>query len=153
MKKQNGFTLVELLIGLAITAIVLTIGVPNFNDFIRSNRMTTQANELIGALNLARSEAVKRGATVTITSSSGGSNWKDGWSVAGGGDTIRVYAAQNGDHTLVSDGGDSSYSYDPQGFIDAGDTRSLCINSGEIGRRITIAASGHAHVDGSYVCP
>ena len=55
MKKQNGFTLVELMIGLAIAAIVLSIGVPSFGDLMRNNRMTTQVNELVGALNLARS--------------------------------------------------------------------------------------------------
>ena len=153
MRKENGFTLVELMIGLAIAAIILTVGIPSFNDLVRNNQMTTQANELIGALNLARSEAIKRGSSVSITSTSGDSNWKDGWSVADGGETIRVYAAQKGQHTLVSDGGDSTYSYDPQGFINNNDTISLCLNSGATGRRITIAASGHAHVDGSYVCP
>ena len=153
MRKENGFTLVELMIGLAIAAIILTVGIPSFNDLVRKNQMTTQANELIGALNLARSEAIKRGSSVSITSTSGDSNWKDGWSVADGGETIRVYAAQKGQHTLVSDGGDSTYSYDPQGFINNNDTISLCLNSGATARRITIAASGHAHVDGSYVCP
>jgi type IV fimbrial biogenesis protein FimT len=153
MRKENGFTLVELVIGLAIAAIILTVGIPSFNDLVRNNQMTTQANELIGALNLARSEAIKRGSSVSITAASGDSNWKDGWSVADGGETIRVYAAQKGEHTLVSDGGDSTYSYDPQGFINNNDTISLCLDSGATGRRITIAASGHAHVDGSYVCP
>lgn len=153
MRKQNGFTLVELMIGLAIAAIVLTVGIPSFTETIRSNRMTTQANELIGALNLARSEAIKRGTSITIASTSGGANWKNGWSIDDGGESIRIYTAQDGDHTLVSDGGDSSYSYDSQGFIGSTDTVSLCLNSGDTGRRITIAASGHAHVDGSYVCP
>ena len=147
-------TLIELMIGLALMAIVLTIGVPSFSELMRSNRLTTQANEILGALALARSEAVKRATPVSITTTSGDSDWKDGWTVAvAGGADVRVYSAQDGDHTLVSDDGYSSFQYDSQGFIDNSGTLSLCTGSGETGRQVVISPSGHARVDGSYVCP
>jgi len=158
MNRQHGFTLVELMIGLAIAAIVLGVGVPSFADLVRNNRLTSQVNELVGAFNLARSEAIKLGQSVDVSTSSGGSNWKAGWVVEQtiGGNDIRVYAAQDGTHTLVADGGQSTFTYDSQGFLStacaANCTITLC-ESSETGRRMTIYPSGHVSVDGSYACP
>ena len=61
MEKSAGFTLVELIVTLVLAALVLALGVSSFQEMIRSNRLTTIVNELVGALNLARSEAIKRG--------------------------------------------------------------------------------------------
>lgn len=83
---QKGFTLIELMITVTLAAILLTLAVPSFQDTIRNNRLTTQTNEFIGALHLARSEAIKRGTQATICKSANGSscagvNWEDGWIV------------------------------------------------------------------------
>ena len=158
MKIQHGFTLIELMVPLAVGAIVLTIGVPSFGDMIRNNRMTTQVNQVVSAMALARSEAVKRGQSVEVTTASGDSDWKDGWTVkVSGGETIRLFEAQKGNHTLVADGGQSTFTYDSQGFLTtacgATCTVSLCLGSGETGRRLRIAPSGHVSVNGSYTCP
>ena len=61
-----GFTIVELMITVAVASILLAIAVPSFNQMIVSGRLTTQANEMVGALSLARSEAIKRNANVTF---------------------------------------------------------------------------------------
>lgn len=68
MTKLNasGFTLIELMVTVAMIAIVLTIGVPSFQQMIMNNRMATQANDFVGSMNLARSEAVKRGQRVAL---------------------------------------------------------------------------------------
>lgn len=58
-KPKAGFTLVELLVTMAILAILLTIGLPSFRDSLRSNRLATSSNELIAAISMARSEAVR----------------------------------------------------------------------------------------------
>ncbi|PKM34904.1 MAG: general secretion pathway protein GspH, partial [Gammaproteobacteria bacterium HGW-Gammaproteobacteria-10] len=55
--KHTGFTLIELMMTIAIGAIILTLGIPSFMETIRSNRLTTRTNELLTSLNLARSEA------------------------------------------------------------------------------------------------
>src|SRR5690625_7896883 len=57
---QKGFTLIELMVTIAILAIVLAIATPSFNNIILSNRIDSVAQELHGSLQLARSEAVKR---------------------------------------------------------------------------------------------
>jgi len=84
MKKHTGFTLVELMITLVIAAILLAVAIPSFKTLFESNRLATQANELIGVVNLARSEAIKRGANVTIQASAGG--FQNGWCVHFGAD-------------------------------------------------------------------
>lgn len=62
----RGVTLVELMVTLAIAVILLAIAVPGFQSLIRSNRLTTTTNAFIAALNLARTEAIKRNARVTL---------------------------------------------------------------------------------------
>ena len=61
MQRQRGFTMIELLIAVVIVAIVLTIAVPSFNQFILRQRLKSINAELITDLQLARSEAVSRG--------------------------------------------------------------------------------------------
>lgn len=59
LRRQNGFTLVELMVTVAVLAILSTIAYPSFQSTIRSNRVATTTNELIASLALARSEAIK----------------------------------------------------------------------------------------------
>lgn len=63
--------MVELLITIAIASVLMAIAVPSFNQMIVSSRLTTQANDFVAAINLARSEAIKRNASVTLCSASG----------------------------------------------------------------------------------
>ncbi len=84
-KLFSGFTLIELIITLTIIAILLGIVGPNMGTFVTSNRLTTQANEFIADLNLARSEAIKQASNVGVCASSTGTsctgNWQNGWIV------------------------------------------------------------------------
>jgi len=57
---QRGFTLMELMFTITVLAILLGLAVPSFLDTVRNNRLITQNNEFIGALNLARNEAWKK---------------------------------------------------------------------------------------------
>lgn len=75
----TGFTLLELIVTVSIAAVLMAIAIPSFNEAIRSNRLTTQANEFITALSLARSEAIKRGRNVVVNKV--GANWENGWRV------------------------------------------------------------------------
>jgi type IV fimbrial biogenesis protein FimT len=77
----RGFTLIELMVTLTVLAILLSIAAPSFTSLMSANRMSTQANEFMGALNLARAEAVRRGQPVAIASLDGSSNFSKGWKV------------------------------------------------------------------------
>jgi type IV fimbrial biogenesis protein FimT len=66
---QRGFTLLELLMSVLLASIILGLGVPSFIDFSRNSRMTANTNDLLASIHIARGEAVKRRAPVTVCSS------------------------------------------------------------------------------------
>jgi type IV fimbrial biogenesis protein FimT len=76
---HKGFSLIELLVTLAIIAILVMIGLPSFQGAIRGSRLTAAINELSTSLNLARSEAIKRNQHVVVLRT--GSTWEEGWQV------------------------------------------------------------------------
>ena len=67
--KSAGFTLVEVLFTVVILTVLLALGVPSLRDFFRNARMTSAANELLSDINIARTEAIKRRAVVTVCAS------------------------------------------------------------------------------------
>ncbi|MGZ8194330.1 MAG: GspH/FimT family pseudopilin [Methylosarcina sp.] len=80
--KYSGFTLIELIVTVSLAAILMAMAIPSFTEAIRSNRLTTYANEFIAALNFARSEAIKRGVQVTVRRKGTNSQvWEEGWDV------------------------------------------------------------------------
>ncbi|MEO8459861.1 MAG: GspH/FimT family pseudopilin [Dokdonella sp.] len=78
-RRLHGFTLVELVVAVSIVAILAALALPSFREMSVRMTITSNANDLVGALNLARTEAVKRGYPVNVVATS--SNWKNGWSV------------------------------------------------------------------------
>jgi type IV fimbrial biogenesis protein FimT len=60
----------ELMLTLAVAAVIMGIAVPNFNSFIRNNRLTSGANDLLASMQLARTEAVKRQVSVGVCATS-----------------------------------------------------------------------------------
>jgi type IV fimbrial biogenesis protein FimT len=104
MKSLRGFTLIELMITLAVAAILLTVAVPNFRELIERNRVSSHTNLMVGALQLARSEAIKRGSNLVIlckssdgSSCSSSANWKDGWLLFADKNSDKVYSAGTDD--------------------------------------------------------
>ena len=68
-RPQAGFTLLELMVVLAIAGILMAVGIPAMRDFIRNGRITSAANDVMAALHFARSEAIKRRLDVTLCTS------------------------------------------------------------------------------------
>lgn len=65
-RRVNGYTLVELVVTMAVAAILIAIAAPNVRTFIQNGRINTQINDLIGDLNFAKSEAVHRLGQVNV---------------------------------------------------------------------------------------
>ncbi|MFO7903299.1 MAG: GspH/FimT family pseudopilin [Pirellulaceae bacterium] len=70
-----GVTLIELLVAILIIAILATIGIPNFQQTIRNNRVTSQSNELVALISYSKSEAIRRSEDVTVQFSDEGNVW------------------------------------------------------------------------------
>ncbi|MCY7354477.1 MAG: GspH/FimT family pseudopilin [Lysobacter sp.] len=85
-KRTNGFTLVELMVVIAIVAVLATLALPSFEGSMRSNRVATTTNEMMASLALARSEAIRSSRSSRVCASSDGATcvgtWNDGWIVA-----------------------------------------------------------------------
>ena len=62
--RQSGVSLIELIIGIAIVALLMALGVPEYATFLNNSRVRTSADTLVSGLNMARAEAVKRNARV-----------------------------------------------------------------------------------------
>lgn len=78
-RRPKGFTLIELMVGVLLISILMSIGVPLFRDFIVSQKLRAISSDLSRAVITARSEAVKRNRTVEITPDDEG--WGVGWTV------------------------------------------------------------------------
>ena len=82
MRRDSGFTLVELLIAVAILGVLLSMATPGFQSIMQDTRQVTSYNKLAGVLRFARSEAIKRSVAVSVcpraTDSTCGSDWSQG---------------------------------------------------------------------------
>lgn len=80
MKKDRGFTIVELMITLLVASIIMAFAMPSFLRMVQDFQVSSQANILLGSLQMARSEAVKRGMNVNIAAASG-TDFATGWCI------------------------------------------------------------------------
>ncbi len=166
---SSGFTLIELLVTLALAAIVVSQAAPSFSSMVKSNRLAIETNTLVSDINLARSEAIKRGTRVILcrsadpaaaTPSCGGSanTWTSGWLVFASGDANNIYDSAT--DTLIRIGkprggqvqiktnntSDNNLEYDPDGTTNEGGSTAIfaiCDDQGESqGRQIQVNGTG-----------
>lgn len=168
MKRQTGFTLVELMVTLAIAAIVLTIGIPAFQEAIRSNRLATITNDFVSTLMLARSEAVKRSTKVSVCKSTNGtscstaaSGYETGWivfvdvsntgankgTIDGNDQVIRVFEGSTSGVTLRGDANTVNFlTYAADGSVDGVNNTTMTVCKTPKARTITLNKAGRPYV-------
>ena len=166
MMKKNGFSLLELIVTLAVASIVLSIGVPSFRAVVMDNRLVSQANQFATSVSIARSAAVRfqRNATIcasanfdaAIPTCNATTDWSNGWIVwvdkdrdlaTDADEILSVHGPMNARLTFTSTAL-GSFTYDARGFgIAGGDDLTLCDDrTGETGRLIRVNNVGRTNV-------
>lgn len=135
-----GFTLIEVLIVVAILGVIVSIGLPSMRDLIASTKVKTAANDTFASLNIARSEAVKRNAGVQIVPNDA-ANWGAGWlvRVVGTADSLQVQDPITGDVAVGGPNTDVRY---------RGDGRLVDASGAVLASAVafTFIATGFAHI-------
>jgi type IV fimbrial biogenesis protein FimT len=125
--RVSGFNMIEMLIVIAIAAILLSIAVPSYKYVTTSNRISSEVNSLLGDMQFARYEAIKEGQTITVCPSTDGATcsatnvWNTGWIVqtsnsTGTNYTLRYQRAFNSTDTFTSNDSVQSMAFNREGF-------------------------------------
>lgn len=160
LPKLRGFTLVELMVTIAIVAILAMVAVPSFQGAMLSSKLNTLANNFVASAQLARSEAIKRNATVTLCASTDSAScsgsWNNGWLVfhdANDNDAVDasevIYTQVPFPDGFVLIGNVTSIDFKPTGVGATAANLTLCRNAPTVGnhkRTVTVSATGRPGV-------
>jgi len=152
----SGFTLIELMVSLAVASILLSFALPSFRSYIQDQRVRAGAESFFSALNLARSEAIKRNAAVTLAPRSG-TDWSQGWKITATGISAPLQQDASRQDLAVTASATGNVVFTPTGRASSGAslTFTLCdsARSANIKRRVVqIDASGYASISQGSAC-
>jgi type IV fimbrial biogenesis protein FimT len=150
----SGFTLVELMVTIAVVAVLLAIAVPSFNNATLGGKLSSYANNFVASAHLARSEAIKRNAAVTLCVSTNGTScaaggWEQGWIVLAVSTATVVQRQQALPTGMKATGSVASLSFQPSGVGATSASVTICRATPTVGgqeRRVSISATGQATV-------
>jgi len=146
--KSDGFTLLELLVTIAIAAILASIAVPAFNDTMARSRVTSNTNLIVGGINYARAEAINLGAQTTFQAIG------DGWEVVSGGQQLKLLEPPGQGVSVVDTIG--NIVFEASGYrtfgAAAGSFLISDVATGNIQRRICVNVSGNTRVTQGAAC-
>lgn len=159
---DDGFSLIELMVTLAIAAILLTLAAPSFSQLINNNRIVSESGSLAQDLAVARSEAVTRATTVTVCPSTSGAGctataWELGrivfadvdgdGTVDAGSDTVLRVTGPLAAGSILNAAGYTALAplrYLPAGNASAAGSFTLC-RSGYLGRIVSVNTAGRTN--------
>jgi len=150
----SGMTMTELLITLAVLAVLMMVAVPSFKDASLGSRLSAAANDLLASVQLARSEAIKRNVAVTLCASAGGTTcaasggWEQGWIIVAAAAVIQVQQGLPDGYLLTQTGGTVPLNFQPIGIGATAATFTVCRDDpdGSQERVLTVRAAGTAFV-------
>lgn len=156
-RKPRGVTLIELMVTVAILAILLGLAAPSFDSFILSGRLRALSNDMLSSVMLARSEAIKRNSIVRLCASSGGAScdggsWGNGWIVvaSAGGEVIHRHQRAPEGYSVVDEIGNlTAISFNSSGLAQSAADFKVCRKTPTVGdqERIVRVRVGGARVD------
>lgn len=120
MKASRGFSLIELMVVLIVLAILATVGLPSYRNFVLTQRVRGASYDLVTSLFYARSEAIKRNTSVSVTQAGGG--WAQGWTVSAGGVALRTQDPYGGGVAISNSASFTAITYSNDGRLASGAT-------------------------------
>lgn len=156
--------MIELMVALAVLAIILSVGLPQMSVFFKGGRMVTIPNDLLAGLHIARSEAIKRNGRVTMCKSAdagvtatapvcatgNAAGWDDGWFVyvESSGAVLRVNTGVENKATITADAAIAdSVTFTSRGTPGQSGVFTICDDRGDSNKRgVVQSASGRVQV-------
>lgn len=152
--RARGFTLVELMVTVVVLVVLVSVAVPSFDNIQLSSRLTSYSTDLVAGSQLARSEAIKRNAPVTLCASSNGTacatngQWEAGWIVISGTQVIQKQPATASGYQMRDSGGLSALTFEATGVGGTAANITICRASplGTQERVVKISATGRSSI-------
>lgn len=159
MRKDSGFTLIELMVAISVLAILISVGVPSMLDFVRNNRRAAAVNALVSDIQRGRSNAASAGVDTILCHSTSGTgcsgeakpDWAEGWILFGDANNNNAFdsaseqilssqAARNG---VAMPSNSGRFEFRP-GFraMSGNGTVAVCVNGNETARWIVTSGAG-----------
>lgn len=150
--RTKGFTLIELMVALAVFLILITLAVPTFTRSIQSSKADTEMGDLQRAINFARLEAIDRGTTIRLRPTAGGSAWTGELSVYDGAGTpanvLRVVPAMSSGATLALTLGVTALDFNSLGGLSAATAVVITYTLGTQSRTLNVCLNGRIQLGG-----
>ncbi len=137
----RGFTIIELMVVVAVVAVLAAVVAPSFSTFILGQRVKTASFDMASSLLLARSEAIKRNTDVTIAPKDTAAGWSGGWKVTFGATTLSEQLAYSG-LTINGPTGPASVIYKGSSGRPNAGKATFQLNGGSSTRCVTVDLSG-----------